>query len=279
MLALPLCAPAAPGDLDLTFDPGSGLDGYVAAVAVQPDGKLIIGGSFTTVAGLMRNQVARLNPDGTGDPSFDARTLLNDSPDLVPATVWCTALQPDGKVLIAGSFTKINEVVVNRIARLNANGSLDTSFNTGTGANGLVNSIVLQPDGKILIGGYFSAVNNTHRQHVARVDLDGTVDTSFDPENAIGDWDLVNALALQPDGKLLVGSGYSGLLVRLNPDGSTDPSFARREDDQVYAIALQRDGKIVIGGRTASFTTNAGRDRTIESGRKLRREFQRRQGL
>src|SRR4051812_34685880 len=95
-----LAALGNPGDLDPTFDPSSGIDGYVAAAAVQADGRVIIAGSFTTTQGLMRDRIARLNPDGTGDASFhlgpgqvlDPRMLL-----------WCAALQPDGKVLIGGN--------------------------------------------------------------------------------------------------------------------------------------------------------------------------------
>jgi uncharacterized delta-60 repeat protein len=79
------------------------------------------------------------------------------------------ALQPDGKILIGGYFDTYNGTTRNRIARLNTDGSLDASFNPGTGANDGVRSIALQPDGKILIGGLFTAYNGTGRNRVARI--------------------------------------------------------------------------------------------------------------
>src|SRR3954453_12251446 len=106
-LVLLLHARGAPGDLDMTFDPGSGIDSYVNAVAVQPDGNVIIGGQFTTVAGLVRHGIARLNPDGTGDASFNPGAGLSYA---IEPTVFASSvvLQPDGKVLIAGSFMEMN---------------------------------------------------------------------------------------------------------------------------------------------------------------------------
>src|SRR5437867_3316898 len=101
--ALAHTSSAAPGDVDLSFDPGSGVNGPVSAVAVQPDGKVIIGGNFTTVKGLQRFKVARLNADGSGDSSFDPGTSLDELSN-VDWYVSSVVLQPDGKVLIGGSF-------------------------------------------------------------------------------------------------------------------------------------------------------------------------------
>src|SRR5947207_3386773 len=96
-LALVFPARAAPGDLDPAFDAGSGIDYGVSAVAVQSDGKIIIGGSFSTVPGLTRNKIARLNTDGTGDPSFNPGSGVNGSFPNSWSFVLATALQPDGK--------------------------------------------------------------------------------------------------------------------------------------------------------------------------------------
>src|ERR1041384_7491770 len=103
---------AAPGDVDLSFDPGSGVDNTVWAIALRPDGKAIIGGEFTTVKGLARNHIARLNIDGSGDISFNPGSGANSD-------VRAIAVQPDGKVLIAGFFTIVNGSSRNYIARLN----------------------------------------------------------------------------------------------------------------------------------------------------------------
>src|SRR5207253_8684662 len=129
----------AAGDVDLSFDPGSGINGFVYAVATQPDGKVIIGGQFTTVKGLARTNLARLNADGSGDPTFH--------PGLAYNAVSSLALQPDGKVLVGGQFvyticddSSCGDVSDAGITRLNANGSLDSTFIPGTAPNGSVAS-------------------------------------------------------------------------------------------------------------------------------------------
>ena len=143
-------AHGAAGDVDLSFDPGSGVNGGVRAVVLQPDGKMIIGGEFTMVKGLVRYNVARLNSDGTGDATFDVDPGI--------AEVWSIALQSDGKVLVG--FHQ-------GIARLNSVGSRDTSFIlpglSGDFISAGVSSIAVQADSKVLIGGSFSMVNGTDR--------------------------------------------------------------------------------------------------------------------
>ena len=135
----------------------------VESVAVQSDGKLIIGGSFTDVNGTNRNGIARVNANGDLDNGF------NPGAGVSGGSVVAIALQSDGKVLIGGSFTNVNGTSGNRIARLSADGSLDTNFNPGTGVNGSVLAITLQPDGKVLIGGSFTAVNGVVRSNIARL--------------------------------------------------------------------------------------------------------------
>jgi uncharacterized delta-60 repeat protein len=135
--------------VDLSFDPGSGVDNTVWAIALRPDGKAIIGGDFTTVKGLACNYLARLNIDGTGDTSFNPGSGAN-------GTVHSIAVQPDGKVAIGGYFTSVNGSSRNRIARLNADGSLDSSFNPGPGPNNPIDALANQPDGKVLIAGGFN---------------------------------------------------------------------------------------------------------------------------
>jgi uncharacterized delta-60 repeat protein len=149
--------------VDPTFNPGSGANLAVDQLALQPDGKVLIGGSFTSVGGTARNRIARLNADGTLDLSFNPGASGT-------GTVRTLMLQPDGKVLIGGNFTSIDGTVRNRIARLNADGSLDLSFDPGSGANGIVMALAVQPDGKVLIGGGFTSVNGTARNRIARIE-------------------------------------------------------------------------------------------------------------
>ncbi|MDB6016955.1 MAG: Delta-60 repeat-containing protein [Pedosphaera sp.] len=257
----------ADGSLDTTFNPSSGVDGNVNAVARQKDGKLVIGGSFANVNGVPRARLARLNSDGSLDTDFNlgAGAGANN-------TVSAIALQSDGRVLAGGVFTNINGTNQNRIARLNADGSLDTTFNppsgidNGSGAVRRVLSIVVQPDGKILVGGWFSSANGQPCTGIVRLATDGTTDTNFSvsclhQSGLGGDLGYVNAIALQSDGKIIVGGNFfinggatnSGI-SRLNPDGSLDISFnPGNAGSYINSVAIQPDGKLVIGGEFTSF--------------------------
>ena len=236
----------AAGDVDLSFNGGSGVNGPIQAVAVQPDGKAIIGGWFTTVQGHMRNGVARLNPDGTGDATFHSTAA-----GTWPAS--SVALQADGRVLVGGT----------RVVRLHADGSWDNSFTNildeQIGEYGpIVYAIAVQPDGKVLIGGYFSYVHGVLHPNIARLNADGSLDGSFTPPASVIE---AHTLVLQPDGKVLVAGvfDHQGIhrqtLVRLSSNGSLDNSFSPIEVP-VYSLALQPDGKIVVAGSAYNGTHN-----------------------
>ena len=168
-------------------------------VALQPDGKVLIGGTFTTVNGTGSRYVARLNADGSMDNTFAPGSSVNN--DLRALVV-----QPDGKILIAGRFTTVAGQSRNRIARLNADGTLDTAFNPGTGANNNVRSMAIQADGRILIGGQFTTFNGASRVRVARLLSNGLLDTGFNPES--GADDQVRAIAVQGDGMIYIGGDF-----------------------------------------------------------------------
>jgi uncharacterized delta-60 repeat protein len=138
---------------DPAFNPGGGPEGPVHSVALQADGKVVIGGDFGAVNGAARNGVARLNSDGTLDLGFDTPV-----PNPVErAFIWSVAVQPDGKVIAAGSFTKFGGVPRQKIVRLNADGSVDASFAPADGANNAeIKAVVLLPDGNLLAGGDFT---------------------------------------------------------------------------------------------------------------------------
>ncbi len=157
---------------------------FVYSISLQPNGKLILGGLFSTIGGTRRGNVARLNADGTLDNSFNPDYGLGPNNRILT-----TSFQPNGKVIIAGNFTSYNNVSINRLARLNSNGSLDTSFNVGTGANNAVINAVLQPDGKIIIVGNFTSYNNVSKNGLARLNSNGSLDTSFNigigPNNSV----------------------------------------------------------------------------------------------
>ncbi|WP_040401415.1 HYR domain-containing protein, partial [Cecembia lonarensis] len=145
----------------------------ILTTAIQSDGKLIIGGQFTLYNGVARNQIARLNPDGSLDTSFDPGTGAT-------SFVFTTAIQADGKIIIGGIFTEYNGVARNFIARLNGDGSLDTDFNPGTGANSQILTTAIQSDGKLIIGGDFTSYDGVSRVRINR--LQNTVGPAPDTE-------------------------------------------------------------------------------------------------
>lgn len=234
---------ADPGDLDPAFDPGANSD--VHALAVQPDGKLLVGGYFTSIGGTNWNRIARLNADGNPDPTFNPGTGANNS-------VWCITPQSDGKLLVGGNFTSINGTNRNRIARLNADGSLDTTFNPGSGADKYVYSFAVQTNGKILVGGQFALINGTNRNFVARLNTNGSLDTTFNATFATGTY--VTSVVLATNDKVLINGAFTGVnrpcLARFSADGGLDNTFHPGTTNATYvnSLALQTDGKLVIGG-------------------------------
>src|SRR2546423_9732405 len=163
--------------------------------------------------------------------------------------------QPDGKVIAAGRFTFANNVARNRIARFNFNGSLDTGFDPGTGADGEITAAVLQTDGRIVVAGRFTSFSGFSHNRICRLNANGSVDQTFGLGSGINNAAL--ALALQSDGRLIVGGQFFQVdlttrlhLHRLNNDGSVDFSFdpGNGPNGDVNAIVIQPDGAIVIGG-------------------------------
>lgn len=216
------------------------VNGQVFAQALQPDGKILIGGDFTTLGGQPRNRIGRLNPDGTVDAGFNPGAS---------GTVSAIAVQPDGRILLAGSFTTLAGQTRNRLARFHPNGALDEEFNAGT--DGDVTCLALQADGMILVGGWFSTLNGESRSHIGRLNPDGTLDSALSQ----GADNCVATFAAQPDGNVIVGGFFTRLdgitrnrIARLNADGTMDYSFSPTADAGVTALALQADGKILVGG-------------------------------
>lgn len=246
------------GSLDSTFNSGSGVDMPIESVAIQSDGKLLLGGQFTTFRGVSRKGIARVNTDGSIDSSF--------YPGVGPDTfVKRVMVLPDGKLIAAGYFTKWNGITKNRIVRLNADGTLDNLFNSGGGASDTIQSMVLQNDGKILIVGQFLSYAGISRNRIARLNMDGSLDTGFNPGTGIGG--SVTGSALQLDGKILIAGSFSTYngnvsnhVARLHVDGTLDSSFSLGNGlagpysgrGDVYSLKVQPDGKIIIGGNFTS---------------------------
>jgi uncharacterized delta-60 repeat protein len=157
---------------DTGFSVGDGFSGTVRVMTTQSDGKLIAGGWFHAYDGVNRYRIIRLNPDGTNDASFDPGYGAS-------GTLNALAVQPDGKILIGGIHSYYHSRLSPGITRLNADGSFDQSFSSGLQDYANVNSILLQPDGKIIIAGYFSSYNGRPVGNIVRLHPDGSLDESF----------------------------------------------------------------------------------------------------
>ena len=242
------------------FNPGA--DNRILSLVVQPDGKILVGGWFHTLAGVARSHIGRLNPNGTLDIAFDPGTV--DDP-VEAAIVYALAVQADGKILLGGNFRTIEVDSVsttrNYIARLNSDGTLDTTFDPGAddGVDDDVLVLAVQPDGKIVVGGVFTTLAGSASSHVGRLNSNGTLDPSFTPPVVNNN---VIALALQADGKILLGGFFTSLagntcsyIGRLNSNGTFDTCLNSGANSLIKTLAVQADGKILVGG---DFTTLAG---------------------
>ena len=233
------------GTLDTIFSPGANDRAMFATVL--GDGKVLYGGDFTAPGFHLTRYVGA----GTADAGFSA------SADLV---VHWAAVQPDGKFIIGGNFNTVGGVNRFKVARLNANGSLDTTF-PNPSVLAQVWSGALQPDGKVVIGGSFTSSGGLTRNFVARLNADGTTD-AFNP-NANG---TVYTVALQADGKVIIAGDFTQVggvtrnrIARVNADGTLDTGFNPNLNNIVQSTVVQADRKILVGGW---FTTVGGVTRT-----------------
>ncbi|HEV7643916.1 MAG TPA: FG-GAP-like repeat-containing protein [Pyrinomonadaceae bacterium] len=274
------------GTLDPGFDSNVAESGTVSFMLRQPDGKVIIQGSFISVNGLSQSRFARLNTDGTLDGTFNPGTGF-------VGEIYTMLMQPDGKILATGNFDSYNGMPVSKLVRLNSDGSLDGTFNHHVliGVNtialqpdgkilvaggGLVrinsdgsadntfsvtfgspslNSLVVQADGKVVAGGSFGGVNGFNRNNLARLNSDGSLDLTYNPTNTAGGF---TSLWLQPDGKVLTVSSDGGQMRRLNTDGSSDSGFTNvtfttnTSTKRIYSVVFKANGEILVGGEFSS---------------------------
>lgn len=232
------------GSIDLTFNQNlTGPDGNVSDAAVGPDGKIYIGGTFTTYNSTPRQRLARLNADGSLDLTFQN----NSTP---PNSFFPLDLEPSGadKVIVGVSNVF---APASPLFRLNADGSRDTSISWTVTSSGRVRKVVVQPDGKILIGGNFRSVNGVKRQGLARLNADGSLDTSFVPYfNDLAASPDIIAIALQTDGRIMIGTINGLVLRRLFTNGAEDTSFFPNLHTSgiVYDIAPLADGNVIAVG-------------------------------
>lgn len=243
---------AQPGAIDHTFNPGDfgfgygdGPNGEISSMILQSDGQLLIGGSFTTVDGIPRHSIARISPDGSLDLTFDPGTGAN-------GPIFSISIQNDNKIIIGGSFSTYNGYIRNNIARLNIDGSLDTSFNTGIGANAAVRHLLIQNDGNIIIAGDFTQFNAVAKDRICRINVNGILDDTYSGNIQSTAINSITSLCFESDGNLLVGgnSGGSGTsIARLWPNGNyINQILVSGPSSSILAIHTFDNGDILIGG-------------------------------
>lgn len=255
------------GNTDTSFATLNGLNNQVNSVALQTNGKILAGGSFTTFTGTSQNRLIRFNTNGSKDSIFNIGTGFNN-------TVNKVFIQNDGKIVVGGNFTTYTGTTYNRIIRLNTDGTVDSSFSSGTGFDAAVLTMVQQSDGKLLMGGSFTTYNGVIVNRIVRLNTNGTIDNTFNNVLGFGfnsqkyiggGFDgTVQTIKLQPDGRILVGGNifknYNGItangIIRLYPDGSIDTGFQFGTglfSAIIGGFAVSSDGRILVAG---SFTQN-----------------------
>ncbi|MCW5907544.1 MAG: T9SS type A sorting domain-containing protein [Chitinophagales bacterium] len=249
------------GMIDTTFKSGTGANNNIRKIVVLPNDKILIGGDFTTYNGVARNRIARLNADGSLDTSFVVGTGAN-------ATVYAFAVDAQGKIYVGGNFATFNGTTVNRIVRLNSNGSIDNTFDMGTGFNNYVYEIVLQPDGKILASGAFTNYKGVSNNRIIRLNTDGTPDNTFTIGTGAGN--IVYSIELMDSGRILIGgtfttyNGTSKLRVALlNTNGTLNTSFAATVANGAVFDIRRIDKGVLLGGSFTSVNGVTGRNRII----------------
>lgn len=267
------------GRLDSTFDVGIGPDSHDVfinqnsnAIHVQDDGKILVGGNFTSFNNVPRKKVVRLNTNGSVDLTFNAGGGNFDGMILTIET------QTDGKIICGGIFTEFNGSTKNNLVRLNANGTLDNTFNIGAGfsyyvsmgteQSSYVNDIEILNDNKIIVGGYFNRYKGVLQKGVICLNSNGTKDTSFLIGTGTNEIDVVRKMYVNPlDEKIYLAgsiSHFNGVdtsnIIRLNSDGTLDTTFSVTQNivsnvfnSGISDFGVLSNGNIIVSG---DFTLN-----------------------
>ena len=240
--------------LDTTFNIGSAFNNNVNAVAVQADGKIVVGGAFTSYSGTAQNRITRLTSTGARDTTFVIWAWCNN-------TVNAVAIQADGKIVVWWAFTTYAWVAQSRITRLSTTGARDTTFVIWAWFNGTVNSLAMQADSKIVVGWAFTTYAWVAQSRITRLTTTWARDTTFVVWTGFDN--TVNALAMQADGKIVAGGAFTNYawtpqsrITRLSATGARDTTFVGTWfNGTVLTLWIQADQKIVAGG---SFTAYRG---------------------
>lgn len=224
-------SPTEKGKL-VTYNFNNYLNGGVNTIELQSDGKILLGGNFNNFGNYLYPRIVRLNSNGTLDNSFNVGNGFSNTVNVIKC-------QTDGKILVGGQFNYYDSIPANRIIRLNEDGTIDTGFTYGTGFNGYVEKIALQSDGKIICVGSFSNYNSTNANGIIRLEIDGTIDSSFIIEEGFDS--TVKYVEIQPNGDILVSGYFSTYktynvnnFAKLKPNGDIDLEFNKQLDGFEY---------------------------------------------
>jgi uncharacterized delta-60 repeat protein len=233
------------GIVDTSFHSGFASEGPIRATALLPNDQIIIGGLFNSYNGSARKNIAKINSNGTLDTSYAKGIGANNE-------ITDMYLQHDGKLLITGFFGKYNNAFLNGFLRLTASGDIDTTFKFGTGPNSSPNSFSQQSNGKILLVGSFVFYDGIPRNKIVRVNLNGSLDTTF-VNNSISN-SIQKILVLKND-EIIITGGFTNIagvtktgIARLHKDGQLDTAFKTYILGTVRGLHQQKDGKIIVSG-------------------------------
>ena len=227
----------ADGTTDLSFNAGAGPDGDVVAIHEQTDGKILVGGEFTFFNDVLNRGIVRLNSDGSEDVGF-ATVITQEYADDGAYNFY---VQEDGKIVIGGGFLQINGTDRKHFARLNADGTLDATFNSSDDVTSRIRDVEQLADGNYIIGGY----NSNENGFLSLRNGDGSALSAFDNNHL--DLPAIRDVEIFEDGKILVGGLSFGAgehfvkdqhLVRFNPNGTIDHSFEMHDDAIVEALEI-----------------------------------------
>jgi uncharacterized delta-60 repeat protein len=244
----------ADGSNDNTFNIGTGFNNRVYSFSTQSDGKILVGGSFTSYSGVSKTAIIRLNNDGSIDNTFNPTISLAPNFSEVRSII----IQPDNKILIGGN--RLNGAT-NAIVRLNVDGSTDNSFNIGSGFNGPIYDMKQQSDGKIIAGGVFTSVSGYNYKNIVKLNNDGTVDTTYTVGSGFSD--QVSSIEILSNNDSFIGGYFEFYnqtqnvfnILKTNQYSNIDNDFNVGTGFNLgtNVIVRQLDKKLLIGGYFTTF--------------------------
>ncbi|MFZ1229664.1 MAG: T9SS type A sorting domain-containing protein [Saprospiraceae bacterium] len=235
------------GSIDNTFSNSGIPNNKINEVVILPDDKIIIAGQFTTFGVQNCGRIARLSSNGTIDLSFNSIGVNSSIEELV--------LQDDGKIIIGGSFSTGSS---SKVLRLNGDGTIDTTFNSGTNTNNTVTSIAIDESGNYYVGGQFTTFNGVAKSKIVKLLSDGSIDNTFAIGSGITNGNVYDLIINKQNAIMVLGSfnaynsSSANNIIALNPNGTKNVGFnspfSSGLERYLYSIVQLDDGSYIFGG-------------------------------